>query len=49
MLGFGSARMSPSLSPPARVIFEAHAPGDSSSLFRLLVDDKIVGESPSVI
>jgi hypothetical protein len=32
------------MNPPAKVTFEAQSPGDSSSLFRLLIDDKIVGE-----
>jgi hypothetical protein len=33
------------MTPPARVTFEAQSPGDSGSMFRLLIDEKVVGEN----
>jgi hypothetical protein len=31
------------MNPPAKVLVEAKSPGDSRSLFRLLIDSRIVG------
>jgi hypothetical protein len=31
------------MNPPAKVIIEAQSPGDSRSLFRLLIEGRIVG------
>ena len=31
--------------PPTEIRIQAETPGDTASLFRLLIDDKVVGES----
>jgi hypothetical protein len=33
------------MTPPSEICIQAETPGDSASLFRLLIDQKIVGES----
>ena len=33
------------MNPPVEIRIQAETPGDSASLFRLLIDDKVVGES----
>jgi hypothetical protein len=32
------------MNPPAKVLIEAQSPGDSRSLFRLLIDGRVVGK-----
>jgi hypothetical protein len=33
------------MKPPAKVSFEAQSPGDSRSLFRLRIDEKLIAEN----
>ena len=33
------------MKPPAKVCFEAQSPGDSRSLFRLRIDEKLIAEN----
>ena len=33
------------MNPPVEIRIQAETPGDSASLFRLLIDNKVVGES----
>jgi hypothetical protein len=33
------------MKPPAKVRFEAQSPGDSRSLFRLRIDEKLIAEN----
>ena len=33
------------MNPPAKVSFEAQSPGDSRSLFRLRIDEKLIAEN----
>jgi hypothetical protein len=37
------------MSVPAAILIEAHYPGDSSTLFRLRIDGKIVGENLTAV
>jgi hypothetical protein len=37
------------MSVPAAILIEAHDPGDSSTLFRLRIDGRIVGENLTAV
>ena len=36
------------MNPPAQIRIQAETPGESASLFRLMIDEKIVGEHLTV-